>query len=325
MSKNYYEILGVPETATLSEIKKIYKQKAKILHPDKGGDEEQFKKLSEAYQVLSDVNKRKEYDYKLKNPHQTNYGSSFHQNVNDFIRRQQQSRNQSQINVQLSLLEVLLGGPKTIKFNQHNICDKCNGTGKENVERCPICGGTGIISVRKQMGNTIFESVNTCHNCFGTGIIASGGNCQTCNGVGYHENIQEFQIDIPIGVPYGVSIKIPGRGNNNGDLNIVFIPDDTDKYGRFDDDIVGYIDLSYPELVLGCEKIVDTINSKVKVKINKLSKPNEKVRLSKLGLPNYHNQNRGDLYLSLRLKEITKLNDEEEKILTSLSQQENFK
>lgn len=331
--KDYYEILGVSENATQDEIKKAFRKLAVQYHPDKNQGnaeaEAKFKEINEANEILSDETKRQEYDMRRKYGEQTFHpGGGFRNPFNDIVEnfmRQQQQRNDSKITVTLSLKEVLLGGAKQITFTKQNTCAQCSGTGKEKTEVCPTCNGMGMIASRQQRGNMIYEQFGPCPNCGGSGRISSGPNCSSCNGLGYHKEDQMFQIDIPIGIPYGVVIRVPGRGHDNGDLNIIFIPSNEDKYERNGDDIYGLLELSYPEMMLGIEKQIETVDSAVKVKINKLSKPNDKIRLKGIGLPNYHHKTRGDLFLVLKLKEINELTPNEENLLNLLSQEKNFK
>ena len=332
MNENLYEVLGVPENATKDQIKKAYKQKAKKLHPDVGGDEDGFKELNHSYEILSDDKKRQEYDHRRNNPQQVNNGfdgfggfNPFSNIVNDFFNRQQRSNSEARLTVPLKLSEVLNGGQKRIVFDRRNTCNDCKGSGREKTELCPTCNGIGMVSNRQQRGNSIFETVGPCYHCRGNGYIISGGNCPKCEGRGFFNEHQDFMIDVPIGVPYDVGVKLDGKGHNNGDLFIIFVADSSDIYDRHGDDLVGILELSYPEMVLGHEKTINVISQMVKVKINKLSKPADKIRLKGLGMPNYHNNTRGDLFLILKLKELTELTDKETELLSALQQEKNFK
>ena len=332
--KDYYKILGVSENATEDEIKKVFRQLAMTYHPDRNPDnkeaEEKFKAVSEANEILSDPVKRKEYDAKRRNPHMENSYHGFHDShfdnlVNEFVYRQQRMRTDSRVDVPLSLSEVLKGAHKQIIFDKKNICQKCKGTGSEKTEKCPICNGVGMLSQRRQQGNMIMETAGPCYNCQGTGYISSGPSCPDCSGIGYKVEHQDFYVDIPSGIPYGVAIRVPTRGHNNSDLNVVFIPDNNDKFQRMGDDIVGTLELSYPEMVLGLEKIVNTIDGALKIKINQYTKPDDKIRLKAQGLPNYHHGGRGDLFMILKLKDVTNITPAEENILQQLANEKNFK
>lgn len=246
--------------------------------------------------------------------------------LNDFLKRyQQKNRPESKITVPLTLKEVLQGGSKQLTFDKHNICQTCKGTGKEHVEQCPVCNGMGMSVHREQRGNAIYEAITPCYHCKGLGYITSGSSCPNCHGLGFHNEPQNFTIEIPVGVPFGIAIRIPGRGHNNGDLYAMFVPNGSDQYERMGDDILGSLELTYPELLLGVEKVIDTIDGTVKLQINKLSKPNERIRLKNLGLPNYHHHGRGDLFLVLKLKDVKELTEQEEQILQSLMNEKNFK
>ena len=330
--KDYYKILGVQENATADDIKKAYRKLALEFHPDRNPDnkesEEKFKEINEANDVLSDDKKRKDYENRSRNPHQHMGGGHydpFEGMVNEYVFRNQRTRSESKVVIVLSLKEVLTGGPKQVVFDRKNMCNDCRGTCISNTETCPVCNGMGMLSHRQQRGNSIFETIGPCHHCQGTGFVSSGPDCPKCNGVGHHSEHLEFMVDVPIGIPYGVAIRMPDKGHNNGDLNIVFMPDINDKFERHGDNLVGLAVLSYPELILGMDKVIETIDGVIKVKINKLSKPNDKVRLKGLGLPNYHHQNRGDLYLVLQMKEVTEITESEEQLLKDLTNQTNFK
>ncbi len=331
--KDYYEILGVDEKANADEIKKAYRKLSKKNHPDLNPNdkeaEERFKLVNEANIILSDEQKRKEYDLKRQYGDQgaQQFGGfdPFGGMVNDFFRRGQRQREESKIVIPLTLLEVLHGSPKRIVFDKKNICQVCKGTGKEKVDMCPTCHGAGMVSHREQRGNMYFETAGPCYHCKGSGHITSGPTCKECAGVGYKIEHQDFTVDVPIGIPYGVPVRLDGKGNNNGALNVIFAPDSSDTLERVGDDIAGFLELSYPELILGSEKVVNTVDGAVKVKTNKFSNPEDKIRLRGQGLPNYHHRERGDLFLVLRMKEITELTPEEETILQSLLDTKNFK
>jgi molecular chaperone DnaJ len=337
--KDYYQILGVSETATIDEIKKSYRKLAKETHPDVNPDdkkaEEKFKDISEAYEVLSDDKKKSNYDNKRKygnvnefdmgdfHPFAHRYGP-FDQKVDEYSIRIQRMTQESKTTCILTLYDILTGAAKNIKFVRKDICQICHGTGKEKTDTCPVCGGRGMVGSRKRQGNMIMEQIMSCNNCGGTGSISIGDNCKSCNGSGYSINNEDFMIDIPKGIPYGIPIRLPGRGHNGKDLNVIFIPDPNEKFARNGDDVVGELMLSYPELILGVEETVNVIDGKVKIKINKFSKPGDNIRLRGQGLPNYHHGERGDLYFNLVMKPVTTLTNKEEKLLKSLSQEKNF-
>jgi molecular chaperone DnaJ len=328
--EDYYKILGVSETATQDEIKKAYRTLAKEHHPDAGGDDDKFKKINEANSVLSDEKLRKDYDFKRKHPNMGNMGGfgfdpHFNDIVNEYIFRNQKMSEESKVFIPLSLLEVLNGGQKKIVFDRKDLCKTCRGSGKEKTETCPGCGGSGMQSHRIQRGNMIMETMTTCQNCGGLGNISSGPDCKDCNGQGYNTDHQEFNIEVPVGIPYGVPLRLDGRGHNGKVLNVIFTPDDNDVFERMGDDLIGELVLTYPELVLGSEKTVPTVNSSIVFKTNPYSKPDDKIKLKGQGLPNYHHLERGDLYFVIRMKEITSITPEEENLLKELTKQQNFK
>lgn len=324
--EDYYKILGVDENASQDDIKKAYRTKAKEHHPDTGGNDDEFKKVNEANSILSDENERKNYDFKRKNPNHQNFnmGMGFNDIVNDLMRRRQEMDQESRVIVPLSLLEVLTGATKKINFTRKNICTVCRGSGKEKTETCPVCGGSGMRVHRIQRGNMYMENMSPCPNCNASGQVSSGPSCKACNGNGYHEEPQELDIAVPVGIPYGVALRLEGRGHNGKALNVIFKPEDSDVFERVGDDLVGELMVSYPDLILGVEKIIPTVDTSIKFKVKEYSKPGDQIKLKGQGLPNYHHQGRGDLYFVLKMKEVTNLTPEEENLLKTLSQSENF-
>lgn len=212
-TENYYDILGVSENATQDEIKKSYRKLAKENHPDAGGNEEVFKKISVAYEVLGDKQKREEYDFKRKNPF-GGYEELFNPN------RRQQYSHTTTITANIGTLKSYKGEKHNLSYRRKIACEPCYGNGGDRV-RCHVCNGRG--SVIKQFGSGMFVQVvqTNCDNCMGQGTVISNP-CFVCNGTGDKDEIKSIDISIPHGVDNGQFVRLRGMGDyrmgNYGDL-----------------------------------------------------------------------------------------------------------
>lgn len=334
-NKDYYKILNVTENASETEIKNSYRQLSKTYHPDKNPDnpeaEEKFKEINEAYTVLSNKKKRSEYDNMRKygfnrgGMSADEFYNKYQDLVTEFKFRSDHRQSKSKTSVVVPLIGVLNGFKTTIKYNAKRTCPTCDGYGSKEHLTCPVCNGTGMFVKVERFGNAILQQQQVCTNCMGTGFIKSGPNCETCGGGGFISKLNEIDVEIPSGVPYGIELTITAAGDYNRDLFVIVIPDDKDIFERVGDDIVGVLTLSFPEFLLGTEKEIEGVEKKIKVKIPKNSKPENKIRLRGVGLPNYHNEFRGDLILILKLKEIGELTENETRLLHELMKEKNFK
>ena len=233
---DYYNILGVDVTATQDEIKKQYKKKAIVLHPDKGGCEEKFKELTEAYSVLSDEKKRHEYDMFGKNGPSPNMFPSDpffnlffnHQNDTNFIRQNMSQRNikkdnNVEITLELSLEEIYAGMIKSFSFHRNENCNKCINN---SIKKCDICNGSGFIIQIQSIGPFTQRIRNTCNNCLGKGKkIAKNNACIICHGNNTILMKKNMQIKIQKGISINNKIIIQNEGhqdieNGNGNLLI---------------------------------------------------------------------------------------------------------
>lgn len=222
MSKdNYYSILGVNENATQDDIKKAYRKLAITHHPDKGGSEETFKKISEAYDTLSDTNKRNQYDNRNNgpfggegfNPFSDMFGNMFSQN----FRR----GNDRVINLSVGVLESFKGEDKIINYTRELKCDTCNGQGGEKT-RCHVCDGNGYRTIK--IGGNMFSQMvrQTCGNCRGSGQVFKTV-CHSCNGKTTKPTMETIKIKLPHGVDDSQFLKMQGNGDysNGGYGNLV--------------------------------------------------------------------------------------------------------
>lgn len=364
--KDYYAILGVPKDASQTDIKKAYRKLAVKYHPDKNpGDKEaerKFKEAAEAYSVLSDEKKRKEYD----NPSSTfNYtGPDFgNMNMDDILRhfgfdvgggsmggfdpfsgmksffdmgRQGnavQKGSALQVHVGVTLKEVLNGCHKKIRYKAMVPCEKCGGLGSDGdpqYSTCAHCGGSGQICRH----NGPMQIITTCPHCGGQGRVLKNP-CPKCGGRGIRQDMKEVELDIPKGVFEGMQFVLSGGGNApehnngvNGDLIVVIMDAKEDKrFVRSGNDVRFVIDVSVVDAILGCEKKISTIDGKtLSVSVPKGVHDGSVLRLRGYGLPDYNNPNvRGDIICAVSVSIPKTVNTDEEALLLQLREKEHFK
>jgi|TARA_R110000868_G_scaffold242870_3_gene498423 molecular chaperone DnaJ len=243
-AENYYDILGVTEESTQEDIKKAYRMLAKENHPDKGGDEELFKKISVAYDTIGDESKRKQYDIQRKNPFGNMGGgstSSFSDLFNMAFGQQRQQRNHTtNINLELTPVESYLGITKEILFQRKGKCDPCDGTGGDKVV-CPTCGGSG--SVVRKMGNGMFIQMvsMSCGGCNGTGSMIKNA-CYVCNGTGDKNEMKKVEVNVPHGIDDGQFFRLQGVGDFRngvyGDLVVRIFMKNDNNFEKFVNNLV---------------------------------------------------------------------------------------
>lgn len=351
MAKDYYKILGVDKNATQEEIRKNYKKIALRYHPDRNNGskeaEEKFKEATEAYSVLSDEKKRKEYD----NPHSdfefhtTDFGGmdmedilrhfgmgGFDFNGNGSRQKRQVKGTSIRITMSLTLEEAFRGVTKKIKYNRMEPCEYCNGSGMTAESRkrtCKSCGGSGTI-----LGSNGFMTMmQTCPTCGGKGYYIENP-CSHCNGHGVvQKKSKETEIKIEKGVMDGMSIAYRGMGNYPphgegipGDLIIVIQVKQHDKFEVDNSDLYFPIELSVVDAILGCEITVETVNGKqIKAKIPNGTCDGHNLRFKGYGMPIYGTNKNGDMYGIIKIKIPKKINDKEKELLKQLKEMENFK
>jgi len=350
--EDLYQLIGVSEDATLDEIKKAYRKKAKELHPDKGGDEEAFKKVSHAFDVLSDQKKRAQYDHQKKFGGQQGFqgfqggfpegfggfGEGF---FNQFFNRGQQHRQvirkgeDISISLKLTLKEIYSGLTKKIKYGRVAPCNNCGGTGAYDNNSYTTCSGCQGSGQKVMMGQSFFGGqtrfIKECDDCGGTGRMVSK-KCETCHGTSI-KNVDEFlDLQIPKGIHGGMSFNISEKGNFSkganisGDLivNIVEIPDE--KFSRIGDDLHYDLFVTIHDSVLGNDNlIIETLDGTVKTVLSQGTEPGKTLRLQGKGMPNLNDPNLfGDLYVYVNIYIPKQLSEEDKKIIEKLGKKKAF-
>jgi len=333
---NFYEILGLEKTASDEEIKKAYRKKAFQSHPDRNpGDkeaEQKFKDVQSAYDVLSNPQKRREYDQfgRVGPQHRGHTHSSFDFEFSDifeqFFGGSRERGHNVQIRLEISLQDVLTGIIKEIPIKQKAACGKCTGSGFSTYDPCQYCNGTGRTSVA-QAPFSVFVS---CQACRGTGRHG-GIRCNDCVGTGLKpEQEKTLRIKIPAGVENGMHIRIPGEGepgrngSRSGDVIVTILIKDHEVFKREGSDLVTEFFLSYIDLVLGKKINIKSLDDKdITFEIPPGTPSHSRLRLKKQGLPRFQGSGKGDLIVVAKVKVPTQISAEYRKKLHQLQELEN--
>ena len=362
--RDYYEVLGVDKNATDEEIKKAYRKKAIQYHPDKNpGDkvaEEKFKEAAEAYEVLSDKDKRARYDqfghagmngaggFSGGGMNMDDIFSMFgdifggHSGFGGFSGFSGRSGGRAahvhrgsdlRVRVKLTLKERANGCEKKIKVNKFVACSHCGGTGGKDTHStstCPTCGGAGYVTKvqRTFLGN--MQTQITCPTCGGEGTVIKD-KCPYCNGEGVVRQEEIINISIPAGVAEGMQLSMQGKGNAGrrggvpGDLLVVIEEEQNPELIRDGNNLVYNLLLDLPTAVLGGAVEIPTIDGKVKVKIEKGTQPGKVLRLRGKGLPDVNRYGTGDLLVNIGIYIPENISPDEKKMFEKMAESKNFR
>ncbi len=358
MSKrDYYEILGVSKSATDEEIKKAYRKLAIKYHPDKNPDDKQaedkFKEAAEAYEVLSDAEKRQRYNQfghagvggaggaggfggmnmdDIFSQFGDIFGGAFGGFSGGGGRGRRTTRGTNlRVKVKLSLKDIANGVEKKIKVNKHVSCKTCNGSGAKGgqFETCRPCNGTGAITRVQQTILGAMQTQSTCSACHGEGRIVKD-KCGTCHGDGIVREEEVISINIPAGVAEGMQLSMQGKGNAaprggiNGDLLILIEEEEHPHLKREGNHLIYYLNIGFPDAALGTSVEIPTIDAKAKIKIDPGTQSGKVLRLKGKGLPDVNSYGRGDLLVEISIYTPTHLSNEEKKILEGFKESKNF-
>lgn len=364
--RDYYEILSVGKSASVDEIKKSYRKVAMQYHPDRNpGDktaEEKFKEAAEAYEILSDQDKRAQYDRyghagvssngRGAHPGGMNmedifsqFGDVFGEDIfgsffggaqrNSGGQRRARGTRGSNLRIKLKLTyeEIAKGVTKSIKVKKYVSCNTCNGSGakdKSSVQNCGTCGGSGQV---RKVSNTFLgqmQTVITCQTCGGEGSTITA-KCATCKGEGRIYGEETVTIDIPAGVQEGMQLNISGKGNGgerggmSGDLIILIEEEQHKELEREGLNVAYELHLSFTDAVFGTQIEVPTIDGRAKIKIPAGTQSGKVFRLKGKGFPAVNSYEKGDQLVHINIWTPQHVSAEEKAVLEKLSRSENFK
>lgn len=343
--RDYYEILGVAKTASESEIKSAFRTLAKKYHPDVSKEpdaESRFKEAQEAYAILSDNEKRKQYDqYGHAAFDQTNGAGGFDFSGFDFSdifgdlfgssfgfggRSSSRAKkgNDSLIRMNLTFEEAVFGCTKEIDLNISENCDECYGKGGHNEKTCPTCNGAGQVNSEQRTLFGTFMTRTTCSTCSGKGKTYET-RCSFCKGTGKVTRNKTKEVKVPAGVDSGNRLRVSGFGDSgynggpNGDLYIEFMVKEHPLYERDGSDIYLKLPLTIPDAVLGVKKEIPTLYGTVKLAVPAGSSTNDKHRLKGKGIENVQTGRKGDMYVIIDVHIPKKLSKEQKKLFEELN------
>jgi len=335
MSEDYYSILNVSKSATSDELKKAYRKLAIKWHPDKNKDnpsaEAEFKKITEAYEVLSDSTKRSQYDqlgHRSFKEHSQGggrgtggfqhdpfdffnsfFGGNAH-NSNSFFTREGNGRTSQgrksgsnlKIDIEVSLEDLIREKEVNLSYDRNDKCKSCSGTGKTNsssIVSCGVCGGRG--AVYRQMGPMQMEQI--CHACNGEGTTVKNP-CNPCSGHGYIHNKMKTSVNIPVGCHSGVKLRLSNLGNYDkggyGDLYVFVHVKTHSTYDRDGDDLIRNLKVEFYDMILGTSLKIDTLYGNINLKIPSNSKPDAVLKVNSHGVPNMNTHKKGDMFCVLK-------------------------
>ena len=347
--RDYYEVLGVDRNADAATIKKAYRQLAKKYHPDMNpGDkeaEQKFKEAAEAYSVLSDDSKRRQYDqfghaafeqggagaggFDFNGADMGDiFGDIFGDLFGGGSRRRANNGPMKGANlrasVRITFEEAVFGCEKELELSLKDECTNCHGTGAKpgtSPETCPKCGGRGQVVMTQQSLFGMVQNVTTCPDCGGTGKIIKE-KCTSCGGSGYTSSRKKIKVSIPAGIDNGQCVRIAGKGEPGtnggprGDLLVEVVVQRHPIFQRQDMNIYSTAPMSFAQATLGGDVRISTIDGDVMYNVKPGTQTDTRIRLKGKGVPSLRNKSvRGDHYVTLVVQIPTKLNNEAKEAL----------
>ena len=347
--RDYYEILGVSKDASQDEIKSAFRKLAKKYHPDVSKEPdaaEKFKEAQEAYAVLSDDSKRKQYDQFGHSAFQNNgYGNGFDFDFGDIdlsdilgdlfggsffggSRRRNTNRprkgEDTLMRINITFEEAAFGTEKDINVDLYETCDNCHGSGGIGEKTCSNCKGTGIETRQQSTMFGSFMTNTTCSHCHGSGITYDS-KCSKCHGTGKTKINKTISVKVPAGINDGNRLRLAGKGGAgynggpNGDIYLEFSVKEHPIFKRDDNDIYLVLPISVTDAILGTKLEVPTLYGTVKLTIPAGSKTNDKHRLKGKGVSDVNSGRKGDMYVVLEIIVPKKLSREQKKLFEELA------
>ncbi len=358
---DYYQILGVPKSANPEEIKRAYYKLAQKYHPDKGGDEKRFKEINEAYQVLSNKEKRSQYDRfgrafegtpgfdpgfdfgfgrgKSGENFEFNFGDmgDIGEMIEEMFGFQTQRATKDlkkgrdiEVDIEILLEDTLKGKETKITLTKMVLCPRCQGRGAEpgsNIKECFTCRGTGQVQQIKKTFLGSFTKYVICPECGGEGNLPEKP-CNVCRGEGRMKDTENIKIFIPAGIDTNQIIKFKGkgeagrRGGEAGDLYIKVFVKPHSILKRKGDDLYISIPINFSQAVLGDKIEMPTLEGKkILLKVPQGTESGKILRISKKGIPHFSGYGRGNLYVKLVVKTPTKLSKKQKELLERLREE----
>ncbi len=341
---DYYELLEVEKTADKTVIKKAYRKLAMQYHPDKNpGDneaEEKFKAINEAYQVLSDDEKRALYDRYGKAGLEGHGGArggfggfddlgsifeemfGFSRNHSKKERKTYNYNLDTAVDVTLEFNEAVFGCKKEVNYKYKTACKPCSGTGAKDgkLENCKTCGGVG--QVHSRQGFMTFAQ--TCPHCSGSGQ-AKASSCKTCSGQGFEEQKESFKVDIPEGINDGMRIRVSNKGNiapngQRGDLYLQIRVKEDSHFVRHDDDIYFEAPIFFTQVALGAKIKVPSLRGELELEIPKGTKDKQQFTFKNEGVKSAQGYGKGDLIVQVKIEYPKTLTNEQKELLLKLEE-----
>jgi molecular chaperone DnaJ len=346
--RDYYEVLELSKDCSSSEIKASYRRLARQYHPDVNNgnpeSEEKFKEISEAYAVLSNPDKRRQYDtygfsgnlfdginfesvfseFGFGDIFDMFFGSAFGGGFSSRTRSRRKSRGSDIIlETKIDFKESAFGVKKEIDYNLNVDCDHCQGTGAEStdgIQDCSVCDGTGQVRVSRNTFLGSLITTSTCNNCNGKGTVIKDP-CKKCSGRGYVRKKRKITVDIPAGINNGDQLRLPGKGNSrggdsiHGDLIVTVRvkPHPTIKRDR--DDTVSKVDISFAQAALGTGMEIETLDGMEEILIKPGTQPGSKIVLKSKGFNPLNGLRRGDHIIYINVNIPSNLSPDEVSIL----------
>lgn len=351
MAKNkrdYYEVLGVSRDCTSSEIKQAYRKLARQYHPDvNNGDplaEEKFKEISEAYAVLSNEEKRVQYDrfgfssnlfdgvnfdsvfseFGFGDIFDMFFGSTFGGGFSSQTRTRRRTRGSDvSAGVAIDFKEAAFGVKKEVEYLPDILCEECAGKGSKSdkgIITCQVCHGTGQVRVSRDTFLGSLITTSACGSCNGAGTIIKEP-CIQCNGKGYIRSKKKIVVDIPSGIENGNQLRVAGKGNSrgsgsiSGDLIITVRVRPHPSLKREGDNVVSSVDISFAQAALGTKLKIETLDGDEEITVKPGTQPETKIVLRSRGIIPLNGYRRGDHIININVKIPTNLNGEEINLL----------
>lgn len=351
MTKDYYGVLGVSRDADQDDIKRAFRKAARECHPDVSDgerevNEERFKKVYEAYDVLSDPEKRQMYDrFGTADPRAAGGFGGFGPDIGDVFggglgdifsaffgdvagttKDPQVSGRDMTAQVVVALREAAAGVRKTVRYARDGLCDECGGSGSRTgtgAVTCPECGGTGRVRVMRRTMLGTMESVSHCARCVGMGRVIEDP-CRTCGGLGRAQRVEAVEVEVPGGIRDGMSIRMPGageagiRGAPPGDLLVCVRVEADEHLHREGDDLHASLTVNVAEAALGADVIIEGLEAPESLKVPPGSQHGQTVVLKGRGMPRLDARRRGDLIVHLDVETPRKIDRKQRRLLEDL-------